>query len=285
MKVLIFGAAGQVGRALLKEAPSDVRCVGLDRSALDITDFAAVDERLAAEMPDLLINTAAYTSVDQAESDQKAAFSINAEAVGILAKASRRRDISLVHLSTDFVFDGEKSCPYPPDAATNPLSIYGLTKLEGERRAGEKALVVRTAWVYAPTGNNFVRTMLRLMRERNEIRVIADQTGTPTYAPALASAIWSMAGAGIQGIYHYTDAGVASWYDFAVAIQEEALIEGLVHKPVPIIPIATEDYPTAARRPAYSVLDCRRTYATIGRVAPHWRENLRHMMKEIKVNG
>ncbi len=162
---------------------------------------------------------------------------------------------------------------------------YGRTKLEGEFAAGSDALIVRTAWVYAPTGNNFVLTMLRLMGERPEVRVVADQIGTPTYAPGLASALWTLASKGMTGIYHYTDAGVASWYDFAVAIQEEALALALLDRVVPIIPIATADFPTPAKRPSYSVLDSSATYEALGGPAPHWRVNLRRMLNEINTRG
>jgi dTDP-4-dehydrorhamnose reductase len=157
--------------------------------------------------------------------------------------------------------------------------------LEGERRAGEDALIVRTSWVYAPAGGNFVRTMLRLMAERAEVRVVADQIGAPTYAPGLASAIWGLAAAGVSGIHHYTDSGVASWFDFAVAIQEEALAIGLLDHAALVSPIATQDYPTAAPRPHYSVLDKRSTFALLGGAAPHWRANLRTMLARIKSDG
>jgi dTDP-4-dehydrorhamnose reductase len=183
------------------------------------------------------------------------------------------------------VFDGSAGTPYRPDSATSPLGAYGRTKLAGETLAGAGALIVRTAWVYAPTGGNFVRTMLRLMAAHPEVRVVVDQIGTPTYAPGLAAAIWTLTGQGASGIYHYTDAGVASWYDFAVAIQEEALALGLLEAAVPVIPIATVDFPTPAVRPAYSVLDKDATWAALGGPAPHWRTSLRTMLNEIKIHG
>lgn len=285
MKALITGGGGQLGRALAASAPDDVDVVCLDRQTLDLTDADAVKARIAAERPDIVLNAAAYTAVDKAETDEDAALAANGVAVGILADAVRDVGGRLAHVSTDFVFDGAAGRPYTPDAPTNPLGAYGRTKLEGERRAGGDALIVRTAWVYAPVGGNFVRTMLRLMAERPDVRVVADQVGTPTYAPALANALWTMARAGATGTHHYTDAGVASWYDFAVAIQEEALASGLLTAKVPVIPIATEDFPTPARRPAYSVLDKRSTFDIIGGPAPHWRDNLRIMLKDIQQNG
>ena len=285
MKVLIVGAHGQLGRGLAVTAPADAEIVGHDRDTLDITDAAAVGAMMDAVRPALVLNAAAYTAVDKAESEEDAAQAVNGTAVGILAEAAARVDARFVHVSTDFVFDGRSGTPYLPDATPNPLGAYGRTKLAGELLAGPQALIVRTAWVYAPTGGNFVRTMLRLMGEKPEVRVVADQIGTPTYAPGLASALWTLAAQGLTGIHHYTDAGAASWYDFAVAIQEEALAAGLLERAVPVIPIDTIDYPTPAARPAYSVLDKRTTFAALGGPSPHWRANLRTMIAEIEAHG
>lgn len=285
MKALIVGSGGQLGRALLAAAPPGTQVIGHDRAALDITDAAAVQAAVAAAQPDILFNAAAYTAVDKAEGDEDAALAINATAVGVLAHVAKRLGAHFVHVSTDFVFDGKSGMPYSPDAPTAPLGAYGRTKLAGEQAAGSDALIVRTAWVYAPTGGNFVRTMLRLMAERPEVRVVADQIGTPTYAPGLAAALWALVRQGVHGIHHYTDSGVASWYDFAVAIQEEALAAGLLDRAVPVLPITTADFPTPARRPPYSVLDKSSTFTALGAPAPHWRVQLRQMIKDIKANG
>ncbi len=285
MKVLIVGGKGQLGRSLAATAPAEADIVSHDIDTLDIGDADALRACVADVQPDILFNAAAYTAVDKAESEEEQALVVNGTAVGTLAEAARAAGARFVHVSTDFVFDGISGVPYAPDAAPNPVSAYGRTKLAGEQVAGSDALIVRTAWVYAPTGGNFVRTMLRLMRERPEVRVVADQIGTPTYAPDLAQALWTMAANGVTGIHHYTDAGAASWYDFAVAIQEEALAVGLLDKGVRVIPIATADYPTPARRPHYSVLDKTSTYALLGEAAPHWRNNLRVMLREIVQNG
>ncbi|AOH84400.1 dTDP-4-dehydrorhamnose reductase [Sphingomonas panacis] len=285
MKALIVGSRGQLGRGLAASAPEGMEIVGHDIDTLDITDAASVRAVVATEKPDLILNAAAYTAVDKAESEEDAAYAVNATAVGLLAEAARANNARFVHVSTDFVFDGSAGTPYAPDAETNPLGAYGRTKLAGEHMAGEDALIVRTAWVYAPTGGNFVRTMLRLMGERPEVRVVADQIGTPTWAPGLAAALWKMAGAGITGFHHYTDAGVASWYDFAVAIQEEALAAGLLNAAVPVIPIATADFRTPAKRPGYSVLDKASTFAALGGPTPHWRSNLRVMIARIRAEG
>ena len=192
-----------------------------------------------------------------------------------------------MHITTDFVFDGMSALPYAPDAAPNPIGAYGATKLSGERQvaaAHPQALIVRTAWVYAAQGNNFVRTMLRLMRERDELRVEADQDGTPTHAAGLARAIWALDAAGAAGIFHWTDAGVASWYDFAVAIRDEALAIGLLDRRIPVVPIRTSDYPTPARRPAMSVLDKGSSWAITGPAA-HWRDELKQALAEMKELG
>jgi dTDP-4-dehydrorhamnose reductase len=285
MKALIAGSGGQLGRALQAAAPEGSVVIAPLKADFDITDAAQVPSVIAAAKPDVLFNAAAYTAVDKAENDINRARLINATAVRYLARSCRTHGTRLVHVSTDFVFNGETSRAYMPDDAPQPLGIYGLTKWEGEQAVGSDALIVRTAWVYAPTGNNFVRTILRLMAERDAVQVVDDQIGTPTYAPNLAQTLWALAGQGVSGIYHYTDSGIASWYDFAVAIQEEALCLGLLLKAVPIIPIATRDYPTPARRPAFSVLDKAKTWRALGSPAPHWRHNLRIMLREIKSHG
>jgi dTDP-4-dehydrorhamnose reductase len=191
----------------------------------------------------------------------------------------------LAHLSTDFVFDGKANRAYLPADTPNPLSVYGASKLGGERRLleqGGDALIVRTAWVYAATGRNFALTMLRLLRERDEVRVVADQIGTPSWAVGIAQALWGLIEAGAEpGIYHWTDLGVASWYDFATAIQDEALERGLLGRAVPVIPISTAEYPTPAQRPAFSVLNSESTRAVSSAPARHWRHNLRMMLDEL----
>lgn len=287
MKVLITGATGQVGRALVPTAPADMELVAVDRKDLDITDESAVRRRLDALRPDVLINAAAYTAVDKAESDRDAAYAINAQAVGQLAGACVERAVKLIHVSTDFVFDGASGRPYRADDAASPLSVYGASKLEGELRvratAGLRWLIVRTAWIYASEGRNFVLTMLRLFRERTRVAVVSDQVGSPTSAASLARCLWRAAtDTGPSGILQFTDAGVASWYDFAVAIYEEARALGLITNTVEIAPIGTEQYPTPARRPSYSVLDRRPTLERLGLAPVHWRDNLRQVLKELR---
>lgn len=288
MRIMIAGAGGQLGRALQAHAPMGADVIALGRAALDIGDAAAVSARVRAAAPELVVNAAAYTAVDKAEGDAAAAARINADGPGHLAEAAAAAGARFIHVSTDFVFDGASGIPYAPDHPTAPLGVYGATKRDGEvaaLAAHPDALIVRTAWVYGDTGHNFVRTMLRLMAERTEVRVVADQIGTPTYATGLARALWALDAAGARGIHHWTDSGAASWYDFAVAIQEEAVAIGLLNRAVPVVPIATSDYPTPARRPSYSILDTRVAAALIGAPAPHWRVHLREMLGVIKGNG
>lgn len=288
MKALILGANGQLGTALKKTVPEGVELIALDQASLDITDPQAVSERVNAERPQLVINTAAYTAVDQAEREPEQANAVNAIGAGHVAAAVAAQGARLVHISTDFVFDGSSSRPYLPEARTNPLSVYGKSKRDGEEAviiACPEAIVLRTAWLYAADGKNFVNTMLGLMREGKPLRVVADQVGTPTWAHTLAEATWALGlTLSATGIHHWTDAGVASWYDFAVAIQDEALPLGLLDKATDITPITTADYPTPAMRPAYSVLDCRETREAAGLEGRHWRHALAGMLREIKTS-
>lgn len=281
MKVLVTGAKGQLGRALAARVPAGIDCLALDRGGCDLADPAAIRTALATHKPDAVINAGAYTAVDRAESEAELARAVNATAVGVLAAYGA----PLVQVSTDFVFGGSQSTPYRPEDARDPLGVYGASKAAGEDGAGDDACVVRTSWVYAAGGGNFVRTMLRLMRECDEVRVVADQIGAPTWASGLADTLWALLGKGARGMFHHRDAGAASWYDFAVAIQEEALVLGLLSRAVPVIPIATADYPTPARRPAYSLLDDSGTRALLGDRPPHWRVNLRKMLHEEKSLG
>ncbi|HXV01201.1 MAG TPA: dTDP-4-dehydrorhamnose reductase [Caulobacteraceae bacterium] len=287
MKALVTGAGGQVARALIAAAPPGWTIAPMTRADLDVTDRAAVETTVATVAPDLIINAGAYTAVDRAESESEAAFAVNRDGPAHLAAAARAAGSRLVHFSTDFVFDGRSGRPYRPDDEPAPASVYGASKLAGETAVLEtcpEALIVRTAWVYGPIGGNFLTTMLRLMAERPELEVVADQIGTPTSTLTLAPAVWGFAAAGARGIWHFTDAGAASWYDFAQAIAEEALAAGLLGTAPPIRPIATIDYPTAAARPAYSVLDKSAAFALLGGPAPHWRVALRQVLREMKAS-
>ncbi len=292
MKVLITGAGGQLGATLTATAPSGWQVIACDSKQFDLTS-TEIGSQLKTFGVDLVVNTAAYTAVDKAESEEGAlrCEQVNAIGAGALAEACAALDVRLIHVSTDFVFDGMRSIPYPVDAACAPLGQYGLSKWHGEQRvlaALPRALVLRTAWVYSRHGSNFMKTMLRLMAERDAIGVVADQVGTPTSTTTLARMIWRFAAKpDLHGLYHCTDAGVASWYDFALAIQEEALARGLLSRQIPVRPIATTDYPTPAKRPAYSVLDKTTTWRDLELEPLHWRVALRQVLDDLKgkLNG
>lgn len=286
MKVLVTGSAsGQLFSELNRSVPESVEIVSSE-PRLDITCQQDVDAALTKLRPDVVINAAAYTAVDKAETEQELAHRVNGEAVGFLCTACTKIDARLIHISTDFVFDGLSGSPYSEDAATSPLSVYGASKLEGEQQITQKmpdtGLIIRTSWVYSATGANFVKTMLRLMAERDELGVIADQVGSPTWAAGLAGAVWRSVELALSGTLHWTDAGVASWYDFAVAIHEEGTAAGLLNKPVAILPLRSDQYPVPATRPQYSVLEKSRSWEQLGMQSPHWRSQLRNMLKELK---
>ena len=289
MRVLLVGGNGQLGRGLQCCKPVDMELLALGSSELDIRETEAVAARVNTIQPQVIINAAAYTAVDRAESEQEAAFAVNGQGAANLARAARAVGAYCLQISTDFVFDGEQSRPYLPTDHTSPLGVYGASKLAGEQLAlaayPEGVAVVRTAWLYFAFGSNFVTTMLRLMGERESIGVVVDQVGTPTWGRGLAEALWRMCRVQPKGIFHWTDAGVASWYDFAVAIQEEGLGCGLLKREIPVLPINTVEYPTPARRPAYSVLDKTGTWAALGIQPMHWRVALRRMLLEYKGIG
>lgn len=286
--VLITGAGGQLGRELVLCAKSGTRCIALTREQLDISDGDAVTAVLEDVKPALLINAAAYTAVDKAESDAENAARINEFAPGILARACGVSGVRLIHVSTDFVFNGESNTPYSPDSPTAPIGEYGRSKLAGEHAVADclpAALIVRTGWVYSRFGNNFVKTMLHLMSQRDDLGVVVDQVGTPTWARGLAQAIWAASEkAELSGIYHWSDAGVCSWYDFAVAIYEEASSIGLLSTQTKVRPILAVEYPTPAARPPYSVLDKSRSWQDLQLEPVHWRVQLRFMLEELKEN-
>lgn len=285
MKVLITGANGQLGGALQRTAPTNAAITAIDVEDVDLTDALALRARIEEEAPDLILNAAAYTAVDRAEEDEDTALAINAGAVKIMAKVMRASGGKLVHVSTDFVFDGATSRAYQPGDPRAPISAYGRTKAAGEDHLSDSDLLIRTAWVYEAGGANFVRTMVRLMGERSELGVVADQIGAPTWATGLAKTIWGLVGKGASGTFHHSDAGVASWYDFAVAIAEEAQALGLITAIPTINPITTADYPTPAARPAFSLLDCRATRELLGDEPVHWRTQLRRMLEQEKALG
>ncbi|WP_373529573.1 dTDP-4-dehydrorhamnose reductase [Nostoc sp.] len=287
--ILLIGSNGQIGQELQQILPFYGNIISVARPTVDLTQPDTLRSIISSKQPQIIINAAAYTAVDKAESEPELATTINAIAPLIIAQESQKLAACLIHLSTDYVFDGNGCSPYQETDATNPLSVYGKTKLAGEEAIRETCahhLILRTAWVYGTFGkSNFVKTMLRLGAERQEIRVVADQIGSPTWAKDIAAVIAQMISQltpEISGTYHYTNSGVASWYDFAVAIFEEAQELGFPLKVERIIPITTAEYPTSARRPAYSVLACEKI-SVIGTYPPHWRQRLRQMLKDFKI--
>ena len=255
---------------------------------MDITNAAHIAAALEQYQPDLVINAAAYTAVDKAESDQANAQRLNGDAAGLIAQAvaqaNSHKPTQLVHISTDFVFDGSSSLPYATDATPAPLGVYGATKLSGEQQVQQylpAALIIRTSWLYSTHGANFVKSMLRFMQEREQLGVVYDQVGSPTWARTLATTIWALAAKDASGILHCSDNGVASWYDFAVTIQEEAYRLGMLNKRIPINPIRSRAYPTPAQRPAFSVMDKSRTEEQLEYRLPYWRDSLQAMLQEL----
>jgi dTDP-4-dehydrorhamnose reductase len=274
--ILVTGANGQLGFELARLLPPIGDVVAADRSRLDLADADAVVAAVRGSKPDVIVNAGAYTAVDLAEKEPDRAAAVNARAPGILAEEAKRIGAVLIHYSTDYVFDGARTSPYPESAPTAPLNVYGATKLDGERAIGAvggAALVFRTSWVYGLRGKNFLLTIRRLAAERDELRIVADQIGVPNWCRTLAEATVRIAGAGPAaladraGLYHLSATGAASWHDFARAIV------GDVATPR-IVPIATAEYPLPARRPAYGVLDTARFESTFGFALPDWRDVL-----------
>lgn len=279
MKLLISGANGQLGLALARRLRSTHEVVAVSRAAFDLADAKVCRAVLAQERPDVLLNCAAYTAVDRAESEAELAQAINADGPQHLAKSCLELGIFLVHFSTDYVFDGRATRPYIETDATAPTSVYGRTKLDGETHIAEispEHLILRLSWVYSNDGANFYKTMLRLAQDRPLLRVVADQLGVPNYTADLADAVACALNRplaelrGLRALYHLSSRGLSSWSDFASAIVECA---GLANR-VTVEPILTSEYPTAASRPAYSVLDASRFAATFGWTMPSWQEGL-----------
>ncbi|AFY58284.1 dTDP-4-dehydrorhamnose reductase [Rivularia sp. PCC 7116] len=286
--ILLIGCNGQIGTQLQKTLQPYGNVIAVARREAELTQPQTFEKLIEQNQPQIIINAAAYTAVDKAESEPELANTINAIAPQLMAQQAQQSGALLIHLSTDYVFDGKNNCPYQEDDATNPLSIYGKTKLLAEqaiRSTCSDYLILRTAWVYGCGGkSNFVKTMLRLGAQKSELKIVCDQIGSPTWAKDIAEAITALISKNQleNGIYHYTSSGVASWYDFAVAIFEEAKTLGFPLKVERVIPIATSEYPTPATRPNYSVLNCAKISALMESHPPHWRQSLRKMLQEFQ---
>lgn len=283
MRVLLLGKDGQLGRALAASPPPNTMLTAGGRDDADICDVASLAAVINAANPEVIINAAAYTQVEQAESNRADAFAVNSDGAFNIACCARDIGARVVQVSTNYVFAGESSTPYRINSATGPINIYGESKLAGERRVldvlADDAAIIRTAWLYSTCAGNFLTTVLTLMMKRPNLRIVADQIGTPTSTKSLAQAIWRAIDRGLSGIHHWTDAGVGSWFDFAVAIHDEALKLGVLTRPVSIEAIRSEDYPTLARRPAYGVLDMSVTQAKLDISRPHWRAELKDTLR------
>ena len=294
MKVLLTGATGQLGQALIASRPEGVELVPLGRGDLDLADAEACRQRVRMHQPDWLLNAGAYTAVDRAEGEPELAMAVNAGAPGAFAEALAQTGGRLLQVSTDFVFNGQQGSPYRPDQAPEPLGVYGASKAAGERAVlaalgPGRARILRTSWVYGPVGANFCLTMLRLHALKaaagEPLGVVADQVGCPTATFGLAAACWRAIGIGADpgaaAVLHWSDAGAASWYDFAVAIGELGVATGLLEQAAHVQPIPTSAYPTPAARPPYSLLDCSASRAALGLEPTHWRAALAEVLGQL----
>lgn len=285
MRVLLTGGSGQLGTELQKFAPAGCEIIAPTRAELDLNDLASVRSVARNAAPTRIIHAGAWTAVDAAEESSEAAHTVNAESTAVLAEIANDLNAHLLYVSTDFVFGEGHDRPISPQTSGNPLSVYGATKYAGERAVrhalGDKATIVRTSWVYAAHGANFVRTMLRLMAERDNLSVVDDQISAPTSAANLAAFCWQLVGEARGGLWHFSDAGVASWYDFACAIYDEGRARGLLTQDVNIQPIPTEAYPTPATRPRYSLLDKGASWDVSNASPQHWRVALCAVLDEM----
>jgi len=283
MKVVITGKGGQLAWELEQLTPQGAEVISVGINELDITNEILVAQFLTNTKPDLVINAAAYTAVDKAEEETDVAYAVNELGIKYLASVCKQISARILHVSTDFVFDGSSNTPYQTDSKPNPINVYGASKLAGDialqEILPESSVIVRTAWVYSVNGNNFVKSMLRLMQEKPQLGIIYDQVGTPTWAKGLAQWLWVIAEKPeVTGVYHWTDSGTASWYDFAIAIQELGIEKGLLKDEIPVFPIPTSAYPTPAKRPAFSVIDKSSAEKIAGLQTTHWRKQLSSMM-------
>lgn len=288
MKILVTGAYGQLGNELriLAEKIQEWEFLFTDVDSLDITDESAVADFFQKTKPGFVVNCAAYTAVDKAETDVENAVKINTTAPGILAKAAKQADTRMIHISTDYVFDGKAFLPLNEEDTVNPAGVYGKTKLEGEKQCvkeNPESVIIRTSWLYSAFGNNFMKTMLRLGKERNEVKVVFDQVGTPTYAADLAGAILSIIGIAeknpqkfVPGTYHYSNEGVASWFDFAKEIFEISRIN------CKVIPVLSNEFPTPAKRPSYSVLNKSKIKNTFALEVAYWKDSLKICLNKME---
>ncbi|WP_013324144.1 dTDP-4-dehydrorhamnose reductase [Gloeothece verrucosa] len=287
-RILLLGSNGQLGQELQTTLAPLGEIISVARDQLDLTQTESIRQLIAQVHPEMIVNAAAYTAVDKAESETELAYAVNEIAPKILARESQKLAATFLHVSTDYVFDGTRGIPLTETDETNPIGVYAKSKLAGEKAIAENCeryIILRTAWVYGTYGkSNFVKTLLRLGAEREQLRVVADQVGTPTWAKDIADAIAKLLELEEKtptGIYHFTNSGVASWYDFARAIFEEAKLIGFPLKINEVVPITTAEYPTPAKRPAYSVLSQQKIRPLLGNYPPYWRDSLKQMLFQL----
>lgn len=283
MRALIIGADGQLARELVSTASAGVELRSVGRAECDITDSEIVDKVFKSFRPDIVINTAAYTAVDAAEENKKIAFEVNARGAENVAKAAELLGARLIHISSDYVFDGHRSTPYPPEAQTNPINVYGASKVEGEKlalAAAPSAAIIRAGWLYSTTGMNFLVTILAALRSSRSLSVVTDQEGCPTSAREFAVVLWKISGTGLRGIYHWSNSGSGSWYDFAREIAWVGQKLGLLGEEPEIRPVTTAEYPRPAKRPPYSVLDSTKLAEALEVSPSSWQQALLRDMTE-----
>lgn len=287
LSVLLTGCSGQLGYEVMQRADQfpQLRIHAFDSKSLDITNKTSLESVFLSVKPDVVINAAAYTAVDKAEEESKKAYQVNEIAVSYMAQLCLKHGARMIHISTDFVFSADKNTPYQVNDQTGPLGIYGASKLAGEQvlleALPESSVIIRTAWVYSTHGNNFVKTMLHLMQDKPSLNVVYDQVGTPSYARNLATAcLLAAQNTQLAGVYHWTDLGVTSWYDFAIEIQQTAIQLGILDESIPISPIPATMYPTPAKRPSYSVLDTSDLRSALQLQGQHWRQALVEMLEK-----
>ncbi|MFC3852755.1 dTDP-4-dehydrorhamnose reductase [Salinispirillum marinum] len=292
-KVLVTGAAGQVGSELVKRFPAGFEVVGYTSSELDITNSRLVNQVIVEQAPALIINAAAYTAVDKAESDVERAYAVNETGVKNLAQAAMALNIPIFHISTDYVFDGTATEPYKETDPVGPTGVYGASKLAGElalAESGVKHIILRTSWVFGANGNNFVKTMLRLGKERDTLSVVADQHGCPTSAVSIADMLWLFAKKYTEdndlpwGMYHFSNSPATTWHGFACAIFKQAVEAGVLKKAPVVNAISTADYPTAAKRPAWSVMNCQKIDRVVLGCIPGWQDEINKLITEFTNN-
>ena len=284
MRALITGADGQLARELVSTVPPDVQLRAVSRVECDIVDLQAIEKVFESFRPDIVFNTAAYTAVDAAEENEDSAFLVNAGGAENVAKAAELIGARLIHISTDYVFDGLRSTPYPPEVQPNPINVYGASKLAGEKlalAASPNAVIVRSGWLYSARGKNFLATILMALRGSRSLSVVTDQEGCPTSAHEFAAVLWKMSGDGLGGIYHWSNSGSGSWYDFAREIARVGKKLGLLADEPEIRPVTTAEYPRQAKRPPYSVLDSTKLAGALGVSPSSWQQALlRDMTRE-----